>query len=55
MIAMHDSTTNFHLSETKKNEVSTKIEEINLVRMQIKVLNGHMHQCLDTNKEARRD
>ncbi len=50
---MHNSIAKFHLSETKKSEVSTKIEEISLVQTQIEVLNERIQQCLDTNKKAR--
>jgi hypothetical protein len=46
---MHDSIA----SEKKKSEVSTKIEEINLVRTQMEVLNQRMQQCVETNKKAR--
>jgi hypothetical protein len=49
--AMHNSIAQFHIVEAKKAYVSTKMEEISLVQMQIEVLKESLEQCMTKLKK----
>ena len=50
---MHRSITDFHRSETEKSKITTKVEEIQLVQMQINVMKEHYEECTDHDKKEK--
>ncbi len=44
--AMQDGIAQFHIRETKRTEISAKMEEISLVQRQIEVLKEHRENAL---------
>jgi hypothetical protein len=50
---MHRSITEFHQSETVKSKITAKVEEINLVRMQIEVMTQRYDGCSDPDRKEK--
>jgi FtsZ-binding cell division protein ZapB len=50
---MHMSITEFHHSETEKSRVNVKMEEIQLVQMQLNTMKERFQNCTDSEKKAK--
>jgi hypothetical protein len=50
---MHMSITEFHRSETEKSRINVKMEEIQLVQMQLNAMKERFQNCTDSEKKAK--
>jgi hypothetical protein len=50
---MHMSITEFHCSETEKSRINVKMEEIQLVQMQLNAMKERFQNCIDSEKKAK--
>jgi hypothetical protein len=50
---MHRSITEFHQSETVKSKITAKVEEIQLVQMQIEVMTQRYESCSDPDRKGK--
>jgi FtsZ-binding cell division protein ZapB len=50
---MHMSITEFHHSETEKSRINVKMDEIQLVQMQLNAMKERFQNCTDSEKKPK--